>query len=65
MVLTITRRQLAILGAVLSRCRGWDDPKELERFVNVAAESVQDGWTDGEMDELAEVLAEAAQLRET
>ena len=60
MTLTLTRRELAILGAVLSRCRGWDDPRELQRFVNICAESVRDGFTEQEMDELHGHLADAA-----
>ena len=61
--LTLTRRQLAILGAVLGRCIGWDDPRELQRFVSVAGDSVREGWTDAEMDALMEVLAEAANVK--
>ena len=59
MRIEVTRRQLAILGAVLSRCRG-DEPQELYRFVNIAAESVRDGWNAEEMDDLHETLAEYA-----
>lgn len=56
MTITLTGREVAIIGAALRRCLGWDDPKELERFVNIAAEYVRDGWTEAEMDAVLEKL---------
>ena len=53
----LTGRQLAILAACLRRCKGWDDPRELERFLNVAADQVSGGFTETEMHECSEVLA--------
>ncbi len=58
-MLSLTGRELAILGAVLSRCEGWDDPRELARFVNIHADDVRDGFTDTEMLALHEHLASA------
>lgn len=62
MTIDLTDRETAILGALLSRSEGWDTPRELERFVNVAAEAVPDGWTDEEVTRLHEKIA-AAYLR--
>lgn len=53
-----TPRQVAILGAVLSCCNGWQDPRELRRFVNIAADHVTDGWTEAEMESLQESLSD-------
>lgn len=58
MKIELTARQIAIIGAMTRRCIGWDDPRELERFVNVAAEHVRDGWTESEMDDILETLSE-------
>lgn len=58
MKIELTARQIAIIGAALGRCAGWDDPRELERFVSIAAEHVQDGWTDSEMDDILETLSQ-------
>jgi hypothetical protein len=58
--LTLTSRQMAILGALLSRSRGWDEPLELHSFVNICADSVRDGWSDLEMSVLLEHLAGVA-----
>lgn len=57
--LELTGRELAILGTVLRRCRGWDDPRELQRFVNICAEHVRGGFTEDEMERLHEHLASA------
>ena len=57
--LTLSGREVAIIGATLRRCIGWDDPKELERFVNVAADHVRYGFTEAEMDAVLEKLAGA------
>jgi hypothetical protein len=32
MKIELTGREIAIIGATLRRCIGWDDPRELERF---------------------------------
>lgn len=54
----LTGREVAIIGAALRRCIGWDDPRELERFVNIAAEHVREGWSDEEMGQVLETLAQ-------
>ena len=59
MTIELTGREVAILGACVRRCVGWDDPKELERFINVAASQVLDGFREEEMDAALEHLAEA------
>lgn len=53
----LSGRELAIIGAALRRCIGWDDPRELQRFVNIAAEHVRDGWSEAEMDAVLENLS--------
>lgn len=59
-IITLSGREVAILGAVLSRCLGWDDPCELERFLNVASECIgPDGFTEPEMTALQEKLSGA------
>lgn len=57
MIIDLTDREVAILGALLSRSLGWDTPRELERFVNIAAEHVPDGWTDPEVEALQNKLS--------
>ena len=57
MTFTLTGREVAIIGATLRRCIGWDDPRELQRFVNIAGEHVPDGWTDQEMDAVLENIS--------
>jgi hypothetical protein len=60
MQIELTGREVAILCACLSRCEGWDDPRELHRFLNVAAEAIGAGdFTDAEMHALHEHLADA------
>lgn len=54
----LSGREVAILSCVLSRCLGWDDPSELERFLNTAADHVRGGFTDDEMHAIQEKLAE-------
>lgn len=57
MTIDLTPRETAILGALLSRSRGWDAPGDLQRFVNLAAEHVRDGFTDLDLERLHEKLA--------
>ena len=57
---TLTSRQMAILGALLSRSYKWDEPLELQRFVNICGDAVRDGWSDLEMGVLLEHLAGVA-----
>ena len=57
MKIELTGREIAIIGATLRRCIGWDDPRELERFVNVAGEHVRAGWTETEMTATLESLS--------
>jgi hypothetical protein len=56
MKIELTGREIAIIGATLRRCIGWDDPRELERFVNIAGEHVRNGWTEKEMQQVLETL---------
>ena len=65
LAISLTPREVAILGAVLRCSNGWQTPQELERFVNVAAEHVRDGWTEDEMQQLEEKLAGAWLDRKT
>ena len=57
--LTLTPREVAIMGAMLRCCNGWQTPQELERFVNVAAEHVREGWSEAEMQIVEERLVAA------
>jgi hypothetical protein len=59
MTIDLTDREVAIICACLSRCEGWDDPRELERFVNVAAEAVRGGFSEAEMHAVHGHLADA------
>lgn len=52
----MTPRQVAIIGACVRCCIGWTDPRELARFVNVAAEYVSGGFSEDEMTEALEAL---------
>ena len=56
MKIDLTPRQVAIIGACVRCCIGWTDPRELERFVNIGAEHVREGFTDAEMDKALEAL---------
>ncbi len=55
---TLTGREVAIIGAALRRCIGWDDMRQLERFVNVAGDQVPNGWSEAEMDAVLERIAD-------
>lgn len=58
--INLTGREVAILACVLRRCKGWDDPRELERFLTTAADQVRPGgFTEAEMEALSEKLAGA------
>lgn len=59
--LKLTAREIAIVGAALRRCIGWDDMRELQRFVNIASASVREGWTDDEMNDVLETICEQYQ----
>lgn len=57
--ITLSGREVAIMGAMLRCCTGWTSPQELQRFVNVAGEHVRHGFTEAEMDGVLETLAGA------
>lgn len=57
--LTLSGREVAIMGAMLRCCTGWTSPQELGRFLNVAAEYVRHGFTEAEMEAVLEKLAGA------
>ncbi len=57
MIVQLTEREIAIVCAALRCCIGWTAPRELERFVNVAAESVRGGWSEEEMEQVLETIA--------
>ncbi len=59
MKIDLQGREVAIIGAALRRCLGWDDPRELQRFVNVAAEHVSQGWTDDDMNAVLEHICQS------
>lgn len=60
MIIELSGREVAILSACLRRCQGWDDPRELHRFLTVAREVIGVGdFTDDEMDAVQTHLADA------
>jgi hypothetical protein len=60
MTIELSGREVAIMSACLGRCEGWDDPRELERFMSVAAEMIGPaGFTEREMHDVHEHLADA------
>lgn len=57
--IVLTGREVAIIGAALSLCDGWQTPQEMQRFVNVAAEHVREGWREEELSAALEHLSGA------
>lgn len=53
----LSGREVAIIAAALRQCIGWTVPIEMQRFVNVASEYVEHGWTETEMDDVLEHIA--------
>ncbi len=56
-IYTLSGREVAIIAAALRQCIGWTVPSEMQRFVNVAAEQVPEGWTEADMDDVLEHIA--------